>query len=110
MLRRFEGMCLQRDGTGTQGCQDQFLFRNVGWILHDLHSIFVWSHLYRFDESAHRDAKLYDGFGFLDCGSNIIKETGVGSLWPGFIPIWEQFVPTATIQLLIIEVLYGVLA
>jgi hypothetical protein len=41
MLGRFEGMCLQRGGMGTQGCQDQFLFRNVGWILHDLHGISV---------------------------------------------------------------------
>jgi hypothetical protein len=51
------------------------------------------------------DAKLYDGF--LDCGSKIIKENGVGSLWRGFIPIWARFAPTATIQLLTIEVLYG---
>ncbi len=80
MLRRFEGMRLQRHGTGMQGCQDQFLFRNVGWILHDLHSISVWLHSYCFDESAQRDAKLCDGFGFLDCGSQIIKENGVGSL------------------------------
>ena len=80
MLQRFEGTCLQRGRMGTQECQDQFSFRVVGWILHDLHSISVWLHSYCFDESAQRDAKLYDGFGFLDCGSQIIKENGVGSL------------------------------
>jgi hypothetical protein len=41
MLRRFEGICLQHGGMGTQGCQDQFSFRDVGWTLHDLHGISV---------------------------------------------------------------------
>lgn len=51
------------------------------------------------------DAKLYNGFA--DCAGKIIKESGVSSLWRGFIPIWARFAPTATIQLLTIETLYG---
>ena len=50
------------------------------------------------------DAKLYNGF--TDCAAKIIAESGPASLWRGFIPIWARFAPTATIQLLTIEVLY----
>lgn len=51
------------------------------------------------------DAKIYNGF--LDCAAKTIKNDGVLSLWRGFIPIWARFAPTATIQLLTIETLYG---
>jgi len=51
------------------------------------------------------DAKLYNGF--VDCAAKTIKNDGVLSLWRGFIPIWARFAPTATIQLLTIETLYG---
>ena len=51
------------------------------------------------------DKKVYNGF--LDCAVKVIQEGGVTSLWRGFIPIWARFAPTATIQLLTIEVLYG---
>lgn len=50
------------------------------------------------------DKKLYNGF--VDCGMKLIQENGFTSLWRGFIPIWARFAPTATIQLLTIEVLY----
>jgi hypothetical protein len=50
------------------------------------------------------NAKLYNGFA--DCLVKIVSEHGVSSLWRGFIPIWARFAPTATIQLLTIEVLY----
>jgi len=52
------------------------------------------------------DSKLYNGF--VDCAVKTIKTDGVMSLWRGFIPIWARFAPTATIQLLVIETLYGV--
>jgi hypothetical protein len=52
------------------------------------------------------DKKLYNGF--LDCAMKTIQEGGVMSLWRGFIPIWARFAPTATIQLLTIEFLYGI--
>mmetsp|Transcript_12924 Transcript_12924/g.16926 ORF Transcript_12924/g.16926 Transcript_12924/m.16926 type:complete len:284 (-) Transcript_12924:134-985(-) len=51
------------------------------------------------------DAKLYDGF--VDCAMKTVKTDGVQSLWRGFVPIWARFAPTATIQLLTIETLYG---
>ena len=51
------------------------------------------------------DKKIYNGFA--DCATKLIAENGVSSLWRGFIPIWARFAPTATIQLLTIEVLYG---
>jgi hypothetical protein len=51
------------------------------------------------------DKKIYDGF--LDCFAKTIQRDGMASLWRGFIPIWARFAPTATIQLLMIEVLYG---
>ena len=51
------------------------------------------------------DAKLYDGF--VDCARKTIAEGGVLSLWRGFIPIWARFAPQATIQLLMIEVIYN---
>lgn len=52
------------------------------------------------------DKKIYDGF--VDCAVKTVKEGGVSSLWRGFIPIWARFAPTATIQLITIEFLYGV--
>ena len=51
------------------------------------------------------DVKLYKGFA--DCAVQTVQEGGMLSLWRGFIPIWARFAPTATIQLLTIEVLYG---
>mmetsp|Transcript_47165 Transcript_47165/g.87643 ORF Transcript_47165/g.87643 Transcript_47165/m.87643 type:complete len:284 (-) Transcript_47165:59-910(-) len=51
------------------------------------------------------DKKLYDGFA--DCLVKTVKEGGPLSLWRGFVPIWARFAPTATIQLMTIEVLYG---
>ena len=51
------------------------------------------------------DKKIYNGF--IDCFAKTIQKDGVTSLWRGFIPIWARFAPTATIQLLTIEVLYG---
>lgn len=50
------------------------------------------------------DAKLYNGPA--DAFAKIIAESGPSSLWRGFIPIWARFAPTATIQLLTIEMLY----
>ena len=52
------------------------------------------------------DHKLYDGF--VDCAKKTVAEGGVLSLWRGFIPIWARFAPQATIQLLMIEVIYNV--
>lgn len=52
------------------------------------------------------DAKLYNGF--VDCAVKTVQEGGILSLWRGFIPIWARFAPTATIQLLTIEALYGI--
>ena len=51
------------------------------------------------------DKKIYSGFA--DCAVKLVSENGITSLWRGFIPIWARFAPTATIQLLTIEVLYG---
>ena len=51
------------------------------------------------------DKKLYNGF--VDCFVKTVKEQGFTSLWRGFIPIWARFAPTATIQLITIEALYG---
>ena len=51
------------------------------------------------------DKKIYDGF--VDCAVKTVKENGVTSLWRGFVPIWARFAPTATIQLITIEALYG---
>jgi Mitochondrial carrier protein len=53
------------------------------------------------------DKKIYDGF--MDCLVKTVKKDGVLSLWRGFIPIWARFAPQATLQLLTIEALYGVL-
>mmetsp|Transcript_1978 Transcript_1978/g.3360 ORF Transcript_1978/g.3360 Transcript_1978/m.3360 type:complete len:284 (+) Transcript_1978:109-960(+) len=50
------------------------------------------------------DAKLYDGF--VDCAKKTVQEGGVLSLWRGFVPIWARFAPQATLQLLMIEVIY----
>lgn len=50
------------------------------------------------------DAKLYNGPA--DAFAKIIAESGPSGLWRGFIPIWARFAPTATIQLLTIEMLY----
>ena len=51
------------------------------------------------------DKKLYNGF--VDCIAKTVQRDGVSSLWRGFVPIWARFAPTATIQLLTIEVLYN---
>jgi len=51
------------------------------------------------------DKKIYTGF--IDCFMKTVKNDGVLSLWRGFIPIWARFAPQATLQLLIIESLYG---
>lgn len=51
------------------------------------------------------DKKLYNGF--MDCAVKTVQEGGILSLWRGFVPIWARFAPTATIQLLVIEALYG---
>ena len=51
------------------------------------------------------DKKIYDGF--VDCAVKTVKQDGVLSLWRGFIPIWARFAPQATLQLLTIELLYG---
>mmetsp|Transcript_28908 Transcript_28908/g.59179 ORF Transcript_28908/g.59179 Transcript_28908/m.59179 type:complete len:283 (-) Transcript_28908:365-1213(-) len=50
------------------------------------------------------DRKIYNGFA--DCLVKTVKEGGPLSLWRGFVPIWVRFAPSATIQLLTIEVLY----
>ena len=52
------------------------------------------------------DHKLY--VGFVDCAKKTVAEGGVLSLWRGFVPIWARFAPQATIQLLMIEVIYNV--
>ena len=51
------------------------------------------------------DKKIYNGF--TDCMVKTVQRDGITSLWRGFVPIWARFAPTATIQLLTIEVLYG---
>lgn len=51
------------------------------------------------------DKKIYSGF--VDCAMTLAKNDGVTSFWRGFIPIWVRFAPTATIQLVTIEFLYG---
>jgi len=51
------------------------------------------------------DQKIYNGM--IDCFMKTVKNDGVLSLWRGFIPIWARFAPQATLQLLIIEALYG---
>eukprot|EP00560_Eucampia_antarctica_P008239 CAMPEP_0197824622 /NCGR_PEP_ID=MMETSP1437-20131217/1844_1 /TAXON_ID=49252 ORGANISM="Eucampia antarctica, Strain CCMP1452" /NCGR_SAMPLE_ID=MMETSP1437 /ASSEMBLY_ACC=CAM_ASM_001096 /LENGTH=283 /DNA_ID=CAMNT_0043424321 /DNA_START=59 /DNA_END=910 /DNA_ORIENTATION=- len=53
------------------------------------------------------DKKIYNGFA--DCAVKTVKADGVLSLWRGFIPIWARFAPQATLQLLTIEAIYGVL-
>jgi len=53
------------------------------------------------------DAKIYDGL--MDCLKKTLKSDGVLSLWRGFVPIWARFAPQATLQLLTIEAIYGVL-
>jgi len=52
------------------------------------------------------DQKLYTGF--VDCGTKLLAQDGPASFWRGFIPMWARFAPTATIQLLTIEALYGI--
>lgn len=49
--------------------------------------------------------KLYSGFA--DCAAQLAKNDGPLSFWRGFIPMWARFAPTATIQLVTIEALYG---
>jgi hypothetical protein len=51
------------------------------------------------------DKKIYNGFA--DCAAKLIASDGPLSFWRGFIPMWARFAPTATIQLVTIEALYG---
>ena len=51
------------------------------------------------------DQKLYTGF--VDCAKQLAARDGPLSFWRGFIPMWARFAPTATIQLVTIEALYG---
>lgn len=51
------------------------------------------------------DQKLYSGF--VDCATKLAAQDGITSFWRGFIPMWARFAPTATIQLVTIEALYG---
>ena len=51
------------------------------------------------------NTKQYSGF--VDCAMQLAKRDGIQSFWRGFIPIWARFAPTATIQLVTIEYLYG---
>lgn len=46
--------------------------------------------------------------GFVDCATQLMARDGPTSFWRGFIPMWARFAPTATIQLVTIEALYGV--
>jgi len=52
------------------------------------------------------DQKLYNGF--VDCAGQLMKNDGPLSFWRGFVPMWARFAPTATIQLVTIEALYGI--
>ena len=52
------------------------------------------------------DAKIYNGF--VDCLTKTVKADGPLSLYRGFFPIWGRFAPSATLQLLSIETLYGI--
>merc|ERR1712070_1144249 len=51
------------------------------------------------------DKKIYSGF--VDCVVKTVSNEGILSLYRGFIPIWGRFAPSATIQLLTIETMYG---
>lgn len=51
------------------------------------------------------EQQLYTGF--VDCGTQLLKNDGPLSFWRGFIPMWARFAPTATIQLVTIEFSYG---
>jgi len=51
------------------------------------------------------NTKQYSGF--VDCATQLLKRDGPTSFWRGFIPMWARFAPTATIQLVTIEALYG---
>lgn len=46
--------------------------------------------------------------GFVDCATKLAMNDGFASFWRGFVPMWARFAPTATIQLVTIEYLYGV--
>jgi len=46
--------------------------------------------------------------GLVDCATKLAAENGISSFWRGFVPMWARFAPTATIQLVTIEYLYGV--
>lgn len=52
------------------------------------------------------DKQLYKGF--VDCATQLATRDGPLSFWRGFVPMWARFAPTATIQLLTIEFLYGI--
>jgi hypothetical protein len=51
------------------------------------------------------NTKTYNGF--FDCAMKLAQKDGFASFWRGFIPIWARFAPTATLQLVTIEYLYG---
>jgi hypothetical protein len=46
--------------------------------------------------------------GFVDCMTKLAINDGITSFWRGFVPMWARFAPTATIQLVTIEYLYGI--
>lgn len=52
--------------------------------------------------------KVQQYSGFVDCAGQLAAKDGITSFWRGFIPMWARFAPTATIQLVTIEFLYGV--
>jgi len=52
------------------------------------------------------DKQLYKGF--VDCATQLAARDGPLSFWRGFVPMWARFAPTATIQLVTIEFLYGI--
>jgi hypothetical protein len=51
------------------------------------------------------DKLIYNGF--VDCVTKTVKAEGALSLYRGFLPIWGRFAPSATLQLLSLETLYG---
>jgi hypothetical protein len=93
---------------------------NTGWARKDLRTTFCSSMVSGFAMTVtvspfdrirtalmnQGDKKIYKGF--VDCAMTIAKNDGITSFWRGFIPIWARFAPTAIIQLVTIEFLYGV--
>ena len=49
------------------------------------------------------EQKIYSGL--VDCFSKVVKSEGPLALYKGFFPIWARFAPTATLQLMIWELL-----